>query len=251
VNCTEAETFVHAYVDGELMGQDREAYERHLGTCERCRVAGRFEGRFKAAIRAHLPRPSVPAALERRLEVALASMPSRPGRHPWATTRRWVPVLAVAAGVVVVVAGTVKQRHSFVWEQARRTYQKELPLDVVGSDCRSVASWFRGRVDFPVHAPELPDQFNCLGGRLVNVEDQLAAYLVYQDPHGDRVAVLVFDPASVPIEAAHRRVVNGREIYYQSDPGTSTAGYKDRDIVHLVTSGRKMEDHIRLVSLSH
>ncbi len=62
--------------------------------------------------------------------------------------------------------------------QAQRTYQAEMPMDVVGSDCGSIASWFRGRVDFPVHAPAFADHSNCKGGRLVNVGERLGAYLV-------------------------------------------------------------------------
>ena len=93
---------------------------------------------------------------------------SAPFRWPWLTFPRLVPALA-ALGVLVVVVATVRTRRSFVVEQARRTYQAELPMDVVGPDCGSVASWFRGRVDFPVHAPRMPRQITCQGGRLVNV----------------------------------------------------------------------------------
>jgi len=160
-------------------------------------------------------------------------------------------MLAVAAGVVVVVAvGANRHQTPTVGERLLRwTYQQaELPLDVVGTDCRSVAKWFQGKVDFPVHAPRLPAQFTCLGGRLVNVEAQPAAYLVYQDPEGDRVAVLVFDPQAAPIESAQRRVVNGHDVFYRSDPGSSSAFYRDRDIAYGVTSVRDQESLIQLVS---
>jgi len=257
VSCVQAESFVHAYVDGELTGQDREAYERHLETCDSCRADGRFQGRFKASLRAHLPRPPVPTALERQIHVALAELTALPGRRPWSvalpamTARRLAPLLAVAAGVVVIVGVGARGQHqpTIVEQLLRLTYrQAELPLDVVGTDCRSVAKWFQGRVDFPVHAPRLPAQFTCLGGRLVNVEARPAAYLVYQDPEGDRVAVLVFDPQAAPMESPQRRVVNGHDVYYRSDPGSSTAFYRDRDIGYGVTSVRDQESLIQLVS---
>ena len=167
-DCRAAEEFKRSYVDGELAGPDREAYERHLGGCEHCRRIVRFEGRFKAAIRGHLPRRQVPPLLEQRIRTALVGQPIAPFRWPWLTYPRLVPALA-ALGVLVVVVATVRTRRSFVVEQARRTYQAELPMDVVGPDCGSVASWFRGRVDFPVHAPRMPRQITCQGGRLVNV----------------------------------------------------------------------------------
>ena len=128
-DCNETEAFIRAYVDGELAGPDRESYERHLTACQRCRGITRFEGRFKAALRGHLPRHQVPSALEQRIRVAVAAHPIAPRRWPWLTYPRLVPALA-AVGVLVVVAGTVRGRRSVVLDQARRTYQAELPMDV-------------------------------------------------------------------------------------------------------------------------
>jgi anti-sigma factor RsiW len=249
MNCSQAENFVHAYVDGELLGEDRQSYERHLGTCNHCRVSSRFAGRFKAAVRAHLPRRPMPTAVEVRVGAALDALAATPGRRVWLTWPRMVPALA-AVGVLVFVAGTLRHRRSFVLEQARRSHQAELPLDVVASDCGSITSWFRGRVDFPVHAPRLSEQVTCRGGRLVNVEDQPAAYLVYQDLGGHRVSVLVFDRQAAPIDAPHRRLVNGREVFYGSGPGVSTAAYHDRGLGYVITSDLDEESLTRLVSAS-
>ena len=248
--CTQTEAFIRAYVDGELAGPEREVYERHLAGCERSRGIIRFEGRFKAAVRGHLPRRQVPSALEQRIRVAVAEHPIAPRRWPWLAYPRLVPALAVV-GVLVVAAGTMRGRRSVVLDQARRTYQTELPMDVKGPDCTSVASWFRGRVDFPVHAPNLPGHITCEGGRLVNVEDRPAAYLVYQDAGGHRVSVLVFDPeTAAPIDAPSHRVVDGREIFYGSGPGISTAAYHDRGLGYVVTSDLDVNSLTNLVSAS-
>ena len=69
-----------------------------------------------------------------------------------------------------------------VLEQAERSYHTEMPMDITGSDCGSIASWFRGRLEFPVHAPALGGGATCQGGRLVNVGERPAAYLVYRVP---------------------------------------------------------------------
>lgn len=246
LDCDEVEAFTQSYVDGELAGRDREMYERHLGGCERCRTTARFAGRMKAAVRGHLPRRQVPAAFEQRLRVALAAQPEAPPRWPRLTWTRVMPALAVV-GVVVVVAGTARKQHSLVMEQARRTYQAELPLDVTGSDCSSVSTWFRGRVDFPVHPPKLPAQITCQGGRLVNIEDRPAAYLVYQDPKGHRVSVLVFDPEWSRIEAPTRRLVDGREVFYRGGPGISTVGFQDRGLGYVMTADLDMDSMTGLV----
>jgi anti-sigma factor RsiW len=251
--CSQSEGVIHSYVDGELAGVDREVYERHLDGCERCRARTRFEGRFKAAVRGHLPRRQVPSLLVERIRAAVAQQPIAPRRWPWLTYPRLVPALMVV-GALVVVAGTLRGRHSFVLDQARRTYQAEPPMDVVGPDCGSIASWFRGRLDFPVHAPRMPDHITCQGGRLVNVEDRAAAYLVYQDPGGHRVSVLVFDPQATSegafSDAPLHRTVNGREVFYRSGPGISTAAYHDRGLGYVVTSDLDENSLTKLVSAS-
>jgi len=248
LSCEDVEAFTQSYVDGELAPKDRETYERHLGVCEECRRAARFAGRMKAAVRGHLPRRPVPAAVEQRLRVALAAQPEAPPRWPRLTWTRVVPALAMV-GAVVLVAGTARRQHSLVMEQARRTYQAEPPLDVTGSDCGgSVSSWFRGRVHFPVHPPKLPNHMRCQGGRLVDVGDRPAAYLVYQDPNGHRVSVLVFDPEWSRIEAPTRQVMDGREVFFRGGPGISTAGFQDRGLGYVMTADLDMDSMRGLVS---
>lgn len=250
VDCAEASAFMRPYVDGELAGVDRAAYERHIDGCENCRAAARFEGRFKAAVRGHLPRRQVPMLLEQRIRAAVAELPIAPRRWNWLTRPPVVPALAVAAVLVLVVGPTVKGRRSFVLDQARRTYQAELPMDVTGPDCGSVASWFRGRLDFPVHAPRMPAHVTCQGGRLVNVAERPAAYLVYRDSAGHRVSVLVFDPENAPIDGPSHRMVDGRDIFYGTGPGISTAAYQDRGLGYVVTADLDMNSLTKLVTTS-
>ena len=137
-----------------------------------------------------------------------------------------------------------------VLEQAQRSYQAEMPMDITGSDCGSIASWFRGRVDFPVHAPALGGGATCQGGRLVNVGERPAAYLLYRGPTGHRVALLVFDPRDQAFDGPQRRVINGREIYIGSGPGISTATYRDRGLGYVVTADLDEEALTRLVTTS-
>lgn len=250
VDCAEANAFLRPYVDGELSGVDREAYERHLDGCDRCRAAARFEGRFKAAVRGHLPRRQVPMLVEQRVRAAIAELPIAPRRWNWLTRPPLVPALAVAGVLIVVLSPGWPRQRSFVLDQARRSYQAELPMDVSGPDCGSVASWFRGRLDFPVHAPRMPAHVTCQGGRLVNVAERPAAYLVYRDPAGHRVSVLVFDPESAPIDGPSHRMVDGRDVFYRTGPGITTAAYQDRGLGYVVTSDLDVNSLTQLVSTS-
>src|SRR5262249_19785162 len=154
-----------------------------------------------------LHRPEVPFTLRRRIEESLASQQIAPRRWPaWMSMPRIVPA-AAAVFLIVAITGTVRRSNSMVLEQSLRSYSRPLPMDVTGSDCGSIASWFQGRTEFPVRAPALGAGATCQGGRLVNVGERPAAYLVYLS-NGHRVTFLVFDPRDQPIESRERRVVN-------------------------------------------
>jgi anti-sigma factor RsiW len=247
--CVDVDTYLQAYVDGELAGVDREMIERHLVACPSCATRVRLEARFKAAVRAHLPRPVVPLALKLRLDEVLASQKIAPLRWPWLSYPRLVPA-AAALVLLVAITGTVRQSQSGLLQQAQRSYRAEMPMDITGSDCGSIASWFRGRLDFSMHAPALGGGTTCQGGRLVNVGEHPAAYLVYRMQTGHRVAFLVFDARDQSLEAPERRVVNGREIYVEAGPGISTATYRDRGLGYVVTSDIDEDTLTRLVTTS-
>jgi len=248
MKCAEAASSVQAYVDGELAGIDRDQIQRHIGSCEACARSSILLGRFKAAVRAHLPRPPVPVDLRHRLRVALDRAEGAPGerRWTWSNYPRLVPA-AVAAALLFGIM--IKWRNpSPVLSQARRTYQTEMPMDIVGSDCGLISSWFRGRVDFPVHAPAFAGQANCKGGRLVNVGERMGAYVIYQASGGHRVTLLVFDPRDESIDAPRRRVINGREVLFEGGPGISTAVYRERGLGYAVTSDLDEDALTRLVT---
>ena len=246
--CREADAVLPAYCDGEIGEVDRGQVEHHLATCAACAARCRLQSRFKAAVRAHLPRPPVPQELRVRLRAMLGAREIAPRRWLWATHPRLVPA-AVAAVLLVAITGTVRHSQSMVLAQAQRSYQAELPMDIVGSDCRSIASWFRGRVDFPVPPPAVADG-SCQGGRLVNVRERPAAYIVTRARDGHRVAFLVFDPRDEAIDAPDRRFVNGREVYFGTGPGISTAAYNDRGLGYVVTSDLDEAALTRLVTAS-
>jgi anti-sigma factor RsiW len=248
MTCAEADAVIPAYCDGEIADGDREQIERHLASCGACAARSRLQARFKAAVRAHLPRPPVPHELRVRVRAVLGGREIAPRRWVWATHPRLVPAV-VAAVLLVAITGTVRHSQSMVLQQAQRSYQSELPMDIVGSDCRSIASWFRGRVDFPVPPPSLGEG-SCQGGRLVNVRERPAAYIVTRARDGHRVAFLVFDSSDEAIDSPQRRMVNGREIYIGSGPGISTASYHDRGLGYVVTSDLDEESLTRLVTAS-
>lgn len=226
--CPEAETVMHAYVDGELTGADREAYEAHLRHCEACTQASHFQARFKAAVRGHLPRPALPVGLRSRIEGALASAPSPNRRWPWqAHPRAFTVAAAAAAALILLVTNAHRTTRSPFLEQAISTFHHDLPLDVLSDSCDKVSDWFRGKVDFAMQPTTATTGTRCQGGRLVNVRDRFGAYVVYQIPAGHRLSVMVAPSDSEPLAGARPRTLHGRRVYVDTHRGVATVTFRE------------------------
>ena len=181
--------FWPAYGDGEIAGVDREPVERHFVGCAAVRRAVRLQARFKAAVRAHLPRPPVPARAGARVRRrsprsrsrraagsgrrTRASCPpprpccSSPSRARCASRSRWCSSRRSAA-----------TRASCPWTSRARTAVDRLLVP-------------RPR-RFPVHAP-------AGGGEPARAVGSSTCASVRRPTsstraHGHRVAFLVFDP---------------------------------------------------------
>jgi len=228
MNCAEADTFLQAYVDGELADTDRQAYEAHLRTCEQCTHASRFQARFKAAVRGHLPRPPLPVGLRARIEGALAAAPAPRRPWPWQShPRAFTVAAAAAAALLLLVSNRPRATRSVMLEQAVSTFHHDLPLDVLSDSCAKVSDWFRGKVDFALRPAALDLGGRCQGGRLVNVRDRIGAYVVYQVPAGRRLGVMVAPSDSEPLAGSRQRVLRGHRVFVDHQRGVSTVTFRE------------------------
>ena len=236
MSCPDSPTLIQSYVDGELTGDDKQSFEKHLDACAHCTDAVRLQSRFKAALRAQLPGPQLPAALQRQISDALDRERSAESMPGWFSLQRLIPAMGAMA-VLVLVFFTARDRISPIIKQALRTHNTEIPLDIVTTNCEEAASWLRQRVGFNVQAPELTRLATCEGGRVVNVADGFGAYLRYKDQHGKRFGVLIVDNEGEAIEAPQRRMVGGKDVRLASDHGTSTAAFQGKgNVWYVVTS---------------
>jgi len=243
MKCSEADAILYAFVDGELSGSDRTAYEAHLVSCDACTRATRLQARFKAALRGHLPRPEVPEGLRQRLHCALEAEPRVRRQWPWqAYPRIFTLAIAASAAVVLLVASPRRRPSSPVLEQALSTFHHDVPLDVLSQSCAAVTDWFRGKLDFTMPPPAGADRARCQGGRLVNVRERFGAYVVYQVPAGHRLGLMVFPADDDLAFGPRRRTLGGRDVYVGSSRGVSTAAYHGPDGLTYVFTADLDED---------
>jgi anti-sigma factor RsiW len=187
MNCHDAQTVMHGYLDGELDPSVSLQYEQHAGECPACSKALAEQQAMQTAMKADSLYFKAPASLQDRLRASLAKHNSaRPVRLPW----RWV----AAAGCVVFCIGigfllaqftftpSVHERLTREVASAHiRSLQAKHIVDVEGPDRHVVKPWFNGKLDFAPSAPDLEKEgFPLVGGRLDYLNGRPVAALVYR-----------------------------------------------------------------------
>ncbi|HVX38371.1 MAG TPA: anti-sigma factor [Gemmatimonadaceae bacterium] len=191
MTCADCRELLNAYLDGELLSDERARVAQHLSTCAECEGEHDLLGATSHRIQEGLVRHTAPDVLKARIRSALAKPDAYTPPEPAAARRgpRW-PGLA-AAGLVVALAssavtfGIVQHRGSDALEHEMlashiRSLMPGHLTDVVSSNQHNVKPWFNGRVDASPAVPQLDSAgFPLVGGRLDYVQDRSVAVIVY------------------------------------------------------------------------
>ena len=118
--------------------------------------------------------------------------------------------------------------------RAHKMYTAEVrhPVEVAANEEDHLVSWLSKRVGAPVKAPDLSAQgLKLLGGRLLPVEGDPAAQLMYEGANGDRYTLFVTKSDGAPPTAFHFEEWGAIGCYYWIDGnlGYALNGPKDRD----------------------
>jgi anti-sigma factor RsiW len=182
------------YVDAELPDSELPDMEAHLRTCPACAsgALSRLQAKrlTQAAGRRYSPSPEFRMKVERSL--ASARLPH------WA--RRWLPALAAAAALLVILSGAAIWLQHARGEQALgeladlhiATLASPNPVDVPSSDRHTVKPWFQGKLPFSFNLPDLEtSQFRLIGGRLTYFQQNPGAQLLLESGK-HRISVFIF-----------------------------------------------------------
>ena len=206
---------VQEYFDGEVDAVAAADIERHLSSCEECRVLLQDLQQVRTLIREGVPRTGMPAPLRERIMEALdqesRTVVRLSDRQPAAPRRSrpfWIGVFsgvggsAVAAAVTLLVLVPVLNRSlttEIVADHTRSLMSSHL-IDVVSTDQHTVKPWFAGRTDVSPEVADFASQgYRLLGGRVDDVAHHKAAVTVYQHGrHFINVFSWAIDSAAVP-----------------------------------------------------
>ncbi len=187
MNCHDAQSVMHGYLDSEHDPSVSLQYEQHVATCPACSKALAEQQAIQVEMKADLFYYKAPEDLRERLRLSLHKQSrSRLSRF----SMRWMPV---AASVVVCIGlGFLLARftldHSIQDRMTQevasahvRSLQADHLVDVRSSDKHTVKPWFSGKLDFAPPIPDLAAEgFPLVGGRLDYLDGRSVAALVYR-----------------------------------------------------------------------
>jgi len=167
MSCTPFEA-LSAYVDDSLPELESATVVGHLQSCPSCRARLDELRWLKNAVRSTAP----PAAASEEFRARLATAAARSRRR-----RRMLRVGTLAAGLTAVLAALVlvpafvrdrRAMAALIGDHVGITVTREEAFDIAGGDPRELERWFNGKIDFPLHIPQLPAA-KLVGARLCDI----------------------------------------------------------------------------------
>jgi anti-sigma factor RsiW len=194
MNCQDAQTMMHGYLDGELDLSASLQYEQHVRDCPACAKTLADQKVLHTAMKADALFFKAPENLRERVRLAVR----RPGGDPGQRSRirrmglRWVAAaacLVCCAGLGFLVALLVlnPSKEERLAHEAAANHIRSLQVDrarlvdVRSSDRHEVKPWFTEKLDYSPPVTDLERQdFHLIGGRLDYLDGRPVAAIVYQ-----------------------------------------------------------------------
>jgi len=229
MNCTELESRLHPYVDGELdVGETVEA-TAHVAECLGCRGRVAREREFRQILRRQ-PRESASDELRESIRARL-------GRSMrWAALRPWLAastVTAVFAGVVLLSAlRPVTPLVSELVDTHIAFTQMEESSEFASADPWAVEAWFRERAKLRVTVADYSmEGIRLVGARVAQAHEHRASYVLYEKGHTPLSVFMV--PARVRESDLHGARVSfrGHDYVTLERKGYRTVSWSDGEAI--------------------
>jgi anti-sigma factor RsiW len=182
--CSEWETKIDPYIDAELDAADTASFNSHLNSCPGCAAEALGRMKLKRSVQsaghAHLPSPEFRARIRNQVR-GRSSASSRTVWIAFGLATVMLVFFAVGAARFSVRRSQIRQVVAEITDIHTSNLAAANPVDVVSSDRHTVKPWFQGKIPFAFNLPEISGtNFTLVGGRLVFLEREPAALLVYK-----------------------------------------------------------------------
>lgn len=249
------------YLDGELQGDERATVEAHLSECDSCASLFARELSFLKEVRESRPlhvaspelRARVQEVLNKRQAVVGAERSPRTAR----TQSRFGWVVAIAAGLLVVLLPIIVWRMVRVTETPSATrpssfalmaagahlrhMRGQLPLEMESTSPQDVSAWFSNKVNFRVKLPNYQESsgqeklYTLEGARLVGYQNDYAAYVAYQMANRHISLVITSDSVAKP-SGGEEIDARGLKFHYNAIDGLKVLTWSDRGLTYALVS---------------
>ncbi len=229
MNCSEFESRLHPFVDGELDVAETLAAEAHAAECPGCRGRVAGERRFRQLLRRQ-PRESAPPEFRAMLRARLRRSARVAAIRPWLA----IPAAAAAALVWAVLPGASPQATLVgnLVDKHIAYAQIEQPAEFVSADRTAVEAWFRQRAGLRVTVADFsPAGIRLAGARIAEAGERKAAYVLYEK---GRTLLSVF---TVPVAVGEaglsgtRVSYRGRDYLTQERKGYRTVSWAEGQVM--------------------
>lgn len=271
--CDDARARYALYVDDELEGAERSAFEGHLRRCPACSLSVETEQALLETVRGSQPlyvasadlrervarivnesEPVVaaPHSLKQRIRESLAELSTR------RTSPRMRWSLAVTAILILILPVVVWRIAKYDYntgpgvagpshfalmaaDSHLRHTRGQLPLEITSSGPERISAWFADKIQFSVKLPNYQESsgqeklYRLEGARLVGYKDDYAAYVAYQMRTRPISLVITSDKIAQP-SGGEEIKARGLTFHYNSIQGLKVITWSDRGLTYALVS---------------
>ena len=235
-DCKNIKQLMYPYLDGELDVKQNMEVEAHLLDCQTCCDLLNEEKRFLSVLKNECLQEEGPAALKVKIERKLINK-QRPFSRFFSNHPFKMAFASALAGILIFLLGAklldlgINRTPPFVRASAEshlKFISGDLPLEIKSHDPTVVAAWFKEKIDFMPHLPELKDDMTVLlGGRLAQFNGENMALIGYRI---DKLPVTMFvikgNPAAY-VESKNFTFMKGRRFNFSEQHGLSSIAWTD------------------------
>jgi len=261
ISCQEFSAQLSLYLDDELNGAERAAFEDHLQNCTPCRSAIIREGEFLSIIRESKPLYDMPGGVRDRIESIIGDRDTgydsarSSSARPRGQTNiyRWLGAVAAAIIVITIAAEFAIHHGDLVPENQPsefamlavdthlRHLRGQLPFEIVTTSPQEISNWFVGKVSFSLKLPNYQESsgqekiYELEGARLVGFKNDYAAYVAYEMKKHPITLVVTSNSVALP-SGGEQLVSKGMTFHYDSIDGLKVMTWSDLGLTYALVS---------------
>lgn len=235
-DCTDIKPLLYPYLDGELDVKQNLDVEAHILGCQACCDLLNEEKRLLSVLKNGCLQEKGPSALKAKIERKLINK-QRPFSRFFSNHPFKMAFASALAGILIFLVGAklldlgINRTPPFVRasvENHLAFISGNLPLEIKSHDPKMVAAWFKEKIDFMPHLPELKDDTTVLiGGRLAQFNGESVALVSYRIDKSPVSMFIVKGNSAAYVDSRDFTFMKGRRFNFSRQHGLNAIAWTD------------------------